>query len=43
MFKTFYAILMIITVMSDILSNKKINKWELVIWKIVAGVGVLIN
>ena len=43
MFKVIYAILMGISVLSDILSNERVSRTELVFWKIIAAVGILID
>ena len=43
MFKVFYAILMGVSVLSDILSGERVSRTELVFWKIIAAVGILID
>ena len=43
MFKVFYAILMGFSVLNDILSNDRVSRTELVFWKIIAAVGILID
>ena len=43
MFKVIYAILMGFSVLSDILSKERVSRTELIPWKIIAAVAILID
>ena len=43
MFKVFYAILMGFSILSDMLSKERASRTELVFWKTIAAVAILID